>query len=73
MFKDILSLRFTLTIIGLGVLIIVLGVAFKSHNENVMQRACEAKGGVLLEHTYQVGKLTENNYICIDPNIIIKY
>ena len=34
---------------------------------------CKMKGGELLEHTYKVGKHTYDNYICVDPKVIIPY
>lgn len=60
----------------LGVVIVLLGIvcfwAISSDNKAVSERnyKCEKAGGVLLDHTYRVGKVTNHNYVCIDPSVV---
>lgn len=33
---------------------------------------CESKGGILLKNTYQVGKTSSSNWVCVKPGVIIE-
>lgn len=71
-----LSAKETLVITAItfvvGMLLMVASV-WKDKRVEEMYKACTAKSGVLLEHTYKVGKFDQYNYVCVDPKAIIEY
>lgn len=39
----------------------------------LMQTACEQRGGILLQRTYQSGKYTNSLYTCVKKDVVIDY
>lgn len=68
--KETLVIVAIVFVVGMGLLVLS---TWRDNRVTAMSQACEAKGGVLLEHTYKVGKSEEYNYVCVDQNIIINY
>jgi hypothetical protein len=71
-----LSAKETLVVVGIIFafgMFLMYAITWKSERVAEMKNACQAKGGVLLDQTYRVGKGDQHNYVCVDPNIIITY
>lgn len=63
----------------MGVMVVMLIVAliygfkFETDTKPRMQGACEQRGGVLLQRTYQTGKYSNSLYTCIKKEVVIDY
>lgn len=68
--KETLVLTAIIMFFGLGIIFLAM---HRDKTVSHMQELCEAKGGILLEHTYRMGKTENYNYVCIDPKVVIEY
>jgi hypothetical protein len=64
---------FGLLLAGVFILLFVIADYRDQLEVGEMAKRCENKGGTLLDHTRQLGKVTNHNYVCIDSTVIIKY
>lgn len=59
-------------------MVMFIGVALycsliQSDKVSGWQAACEQRGGILLQRTYQSGKYTNSLYTCIKKDVVIDY
>lgn len=63
--------RIMIVVMVIGIVMMVIGIVAKEIHTSEITAKCHERGGVILDYTHVIGKLTEQSYACVDSKILI--